>query len=337
VPDDAREDFSAYLPQLPGLLKRARAAAGITAKRCDVAFPSCRQHWVTLRTPKIDPEQLSDAVGFEAADKLPFALGEASFRHEVVGEVHTKDGPRLEVIVGAGRRRDAQGVIDALERSGLEPASLPPAPKLFAAGFDAFFRRDSDANQVWLAVDLGRRQSRAFVIRRGGLAFARGIDFDLERAIRLAAGDRPVDAFLAERAAAPTDTAPCEPAPEPAGESFALLGAAMRRTDDKPADVLPGDPLQEAAETLAGEVVRCRRYYDAAFPNEPITRLAFFGGGGRDQRLCRAIAKRVGVAAQVGDFPAAAAPGHDRVIGPTWSLVLGAASLGRSTAMRRAA
>ena len=61
------------------------------------------------------------------------------------------------------------------------------------------------------------------------------------------------------------------------------------------------DATREAVEKLVEELALCRRYYEATFPNQPVKRLVFVGGEANQRAMCLSIAKRVGIAAQVGD------------------------------------
>ncbi len=105
--------------------------------------------------------------------------------------------------------------------------------------------------------------------------------------------------------------------------SFALLGAATAAA--APAAPAPAEPTAAAAAAapvdeallkqaklveaackeplgrLIEELELCRRYYEATFPKTPIDRLVFVGGEARQKSLCQQIARRMGLAAQVGD------------------------------------
>ncbi|MEM1012803.1 MAG: pilus assembly protein PilM [Planctomycetota bacterium] len=308
VADDCCDDFAAFCAKLPDALRRLKTAAGTKATAADIVFPSRRQHWLTLRLPKLDAMDLGEAVRFEVAGKLPFDPAEAMLRHEVAGEVHTKDGPRLEVLVSAARKRDVSALVAGVEKAGLEPRSFRPAPAALRDALSTFYTRTDDPNHVWLALDLGRRDARAYVIGPTGLRFARNIDFDFEAA----------------RAAMPSAEKP-EPEPKPPEEeSFALLGAAMRRSTDQPQQQ-PSHPLSGHAGQLAAEIVRCRRYHDTTFASSPIDRLIFMGGGSKAEAFCRDIAKQVGVLAQVADFSVRLEL-PELQSGPQLNLALGAAA-----------
>ncbi len=301
VAPHAADDFDAYIRQLPDLLREATAGP-FSGKQVVLSLPSSRVYWATLRLPKLDTEHLSDAVKFEAADKLPIDTSRALLRHEVAGEVHTKDGPRLEVLVSAARRGDVEAVLAAVEKVKLEPTGLRAAPLAMRAGFERFYNRANDQTTTFACVDLGRRSSRVFVTRGNEMTFARPIDIGIESIYAAMAEAELCDLHeVKRRRSVVADPRPAEPkAPE--GEGFAMLGAAMRRHEERPEADQGDATIARFATQLAGELTRCRQYHDATFASKPIERLVFFGGGAADQGLCREVAKRVGVAAQVGDF-----------------------------------
>jgi len=132
----------------------------------------------------------------------------------------------------------------------------------------------------------------------------------------------PVDdkaaATLQQLAAAPRSETSVE-------HSFALLGAAapaaaapaaapVSQADDAaPATAAPVDDellkqsklveagCREPLGRLIEELELCRRYYESTFPKSPIDRLVFIGGEARQRMLCQQIARRMALAAQVGD------------------------------------
>ena len=58
---------------------------------------------------------------------------------------------------------------------------------------------------------------------------------------------------------------------------------------------------REPLNRLIEELELCRRYYETTFTNQRVDRLIFVGGEARQKALCQAIAKSMGLAAQVGD------------------------------------
>ncbi len=87
----------------------------------------------------------------------------------------------------------------------------------------------------------------------------------------------------------------------------------------------------DATLKLVDELELCRRYYESTFPDKPISRLLFVGGGARDAARCQAIAQQMSLAAQVADpfvrFNRSRLPQIDgldrREPNPDWTCVVG--------------
>ena len=73
--------------------------------------------------------------------------------------------------------------------------------------------------------------------------------------------------------------------------------------------------IEPLLQHLAEELQRCRRYHEGTFPSVLVERLVFVGGEANNRPLCQALARRLGVAAQIGDaigglMPERATPGN---------------------------
>jgi Tfp pilus assembly PilM family ATPase len=338
VPPFVADEPAAYWQHAGDSLKEA-VRAGFVGRRAILNLPTSRQTWLHVRLPKLDASQRTQVVASEVADKLPFDAARAALRHEVVGEVQTADGPRQEVLVVATRAAEAEAALAAAERAGLDAESVVAGPSPLRDGVANFFSRESDPTTTFCFVDLGRRGTRVSITRGGRLYFARDIGqglHDVDAAVAKATGRSPDEVEADRRLAAQAAPAPT-PSPDPAPEGgMAMLAAATRRSEEQPA---PDAAVHEAAtpvlDQLADEIARCRRHHDASFPEMPVTKLAFVGGGALDTASCRRLAQGVGVAAQIGDFaarvslaetadtPADFEEGQPR---PQWAVALGVAA-----------
>ncbi|MHC4715594.1 MAG: pilus assembly protein PilM, partial [Planctomycetota bacterium] len=65
---------------------------------------------------------------------------------------------------------------------------------------------------------------------------------------------------------------------------------------------------------VTDEIAQCLRYYESIFVNRAIDRIIFVGGQAHNNRLCRCIAERLNLPAQVGDPMA----GIKRMDGRDW-------------------
>lgn len=331
VPSYASADPAAYAEFAAESLREMWREGGFAGRRAVIGLPGHCQHWLHLRLPKLDPAQISDALKFECVGKLPFDPHAALLRHHVVGDVYTEDGPRQEVLCTAARRAEVEALLGAAERARLEVIGVTASPAALRDGFSRMYRRASDAETGWCFVDIGQRSTRVVITRAGHLYFARTIPIGGEAftaAVSEALGVSTEEATLLrarlddEETNALTEAAPAQqhtpPPPvstsDSENSSFALLGAAMRASDQRTTPALPpaptGDPAADpvsratanVADTLADEIDRCRRYHEAAFPNAPVQRLLFVGGEANGRSLCRRLARRLGLAAQVGDL-----------------------------------
>jgi Tfp pilus assembly PilM family ATPase len=87
-----------------------------------------------------------------------------------------------------------------------------------------------------------------------------------------------------------------------------------------------------ALAALVDELELCRRYYEATFPNLPIERIVFVGGGASQRNWCQYIARSLNIAAVVGDplQRLTRTPGVERVgdldlrqAAPAWTAAIG--------------
>jgi type IV pilus assembly protein PilM len=129
----------------------------------------------------------------------------------------------------------------------------------------------------------------------------------------------------------PKTTPPAAPALEAAAEPRAPTesqAAGIAADDRRKIDEACREPLSRLVEELS----LCRRYFEAAFQNQPVQRLLFIGGEANQRGLCQQIAKEMGIAAQVGDplcrmskhTLAGVEVGIDRRVSqPGWTIAIG--------------
>jgi len=77
---------------------------------------------------------------------------------------------------------------------------------------------------------------------------------------------------------------------------------------------LEGPPADDLFRLLGARIAECLRYYESIFVNRAIDRIILIGGQAHNSRLCRCIAERLNLPAQVGDPMA----GIRRVEGRQW-------------------
>jgi len=131
----------------------------------------------------------------------------------------------------------------------------------------------------------------------------------------------------------PQATAHAVPAPEiPAAEP---VSSAVAPGDRHKIEEATREPLARVIEELS----LCRRYFEAAFQNQPLQRLVFIGGEANQRSLCQQIAREMGIGAQVGDplcrmskhtLPGVETGIDRRIPQPAWAIAIGL-SMGPAT------
>jgi type IV pilus assembly protein PilM len=154
--------------------------------------------------------------------------------------------------------------------------------------------------------------------------------------VQPAASEENSFALLSVTAPAPKPQAAVATAPAPAPEAIAVrfgeeAPAPASQTVDSSERGRILEASRESIEKLVEELSLCRRYYEATFPNQPVKRLVFVGGEANQRGMCLSIAKRLGIAAQVGDpFSRMADAAHistdvidRRKPQPAWAVAIG--------------
>ncbi len=339
VPPYAADNMASYAQFVGEALRELWREAGFVGRRAILGLPGDRQHWLHLRLPKLDANQLGETLKFECAGKLPFDPQGAVLRHHVIGDVYTKDGPRQEVLCTAARRSDVEALLSAAESARLEIVGIGATAAALRDGFMRGYQREGDDTTGFCFVDIGRRSTRVTVVRGGHLYFARSVPIGgdhfseavakalsvpMEEAkllrCRLADAEHQSAAKATEFKA---EERMVEPVVGDGDHSFALLGAAMRASEVRQAAAVPvlatgasgttldinsesarrvWEATRPIADELTDELARCRRYHESTFTNVLIERLVFVGGEANQRSLCRHLAQRLGIAAQVGDL-----------------------------------
>ncbi len=103
IPDEIRKP-GAERDTFVGDAIRKMLADGFRGKQVVTCLPASAMAMQHLRVGKMTAEELTKALPFEAAGKLPFDANRAVIRHTVAGDVYQNGEAKQEVIVMAARR-----------------------------------------------------------------------------------------------------------------------------------------------------------------------------------------------------------------------------------------
>jgi type IV pilus assembly protein PilM len=313
VPGHVRQDTVARLAWFSQAARDLLLQGKFRGRQAVLALPAAWMHVQHLRMAKMEEEALKKALPWELKGKLPIDPSAALLRHWVAGEIHNNQEPQNEVIVMAAARGLIEQFLAAAAKAKLDVVGMNVQPRVVVDCFRQVYRRKTDAEVTNFFVDIGYGGTRAVIARAGEILFARVIPIGGEQFNQAVADEMkilPEEARLLRlktaRIAETAKESP-EPAEQNADQSFALLNAGLKRSAEiqtAPQETESRRIEQAAMEPvnrLSDELDLCRRYYEATFANHPVDRLIFVGGEAGQRALCRQIARRLSLAAQVGD------------------------------------
>lgn len=216
-------------------------------------------------------------------------------------------GQKLELISIAAPRAGVDRLVSRLRSIGLDPVGMhAPALALSRAFGDA-----GENDEPVMVVDLGAGQTTAVVIDGGRPTVIRVFPVGGDAIDEALCETLKVDAESVRRARRVTGSFSPERIadhlrrPTTYAEDGDLGGVPV---DTSGAACRAEDIVADLGEELSIAV----RYHRGLFPARGVRRVVFTGGGAQSIDVCRSLAERLGLAAQVGD-PVAAMPREDGV------------------------
>lgn len=321
TPEELRAEHEGRLAfqceRLAALLK----GAGFKGRRAICSIPAAFTLVQHLQLVKTDGGSLTDQIGERLRSTLNCDPGRVVIRHIEVGDLLRGGGARTEVICFAVARDMVMRIMSALRGAKCEVIGAHSEHVAMARAFDRVTRRTSDADLTSLYLDLGAGSSKVVMTRGTRVMFAKTIQVagsDLDSAVAAHLRCQPAEA-RARRLTMGREM----PKPEPVRAAATAPPSAGPSSDDdvsvaddrRVGAVAPGltapvgseavdalaEPLRDPLDALAAEVSMCIRYHERHFSDTPVGRCVFVGGEARDAALCRRIAERLRLPAQIGD------------------------------------
>ena len=300
IPMGARKNVTARMHFLSETCRPTFQKGNFSGRQIVIGIPAPLMHVVHLRVPKMDDESLLKALPWELKGKVPIEPSKALLRHVIAGEIFQDQETKLELIVMAVQRDTVSQFIRIAENARLEVIGLEPEPKAILDCFRSLFRRKADMDPTTMYIDIGFSATRVMVSCGEDLQVLRfipigGDQFNYAASVALKVPVHEARRRRIQQAQTPGldggngAMAAIDPILDPT--------TAKRLAERGIIEEACRDPL----ERLLNELEPCRRYHEATFPNRPINRLVFVGGEALQTALCQQIAKRLGIAAQLGD------------------------------------
>jgi type IV pilus assembly protein PilM len=239
--------------QVVRALQRVWREGGFKQRKVVLGVAGLRAITREVDMPPLPPDELDEAVQFQADQVVPFPMDQTMISSKVMAQFTDAEGtPQIRVLVAAAHRELIDGVVAAVQEAGLEPVGIDLDTAALARSlYDPAF---TDGAEVVVSVGAGLTM---VVVHRGGqLQFVRTIDLGGEtitRAIASALDVPRVDAEAIKRQLG-----------EPETHDYRAVNATRTAVGD-----------------LVGEIHNSIRFYSSQPGRGAPVRVLVTGGGAR--------------------------------------------------------
>jgi len=266
LPETLPDDTEAREEVIIDVLKQMMGKARFRGRQVVVCLGGDELFVQNVRIPKIPDAELENVVRWEAEERVPFDGASAEIRHMMAGEVRQGDEVRNEVILLATQPAHIQQKIRMMEAARLQPQAIDAHPCAAFRWFANMLRRESDAEQVHLFVDIGAVSTKMIVASGPTIIFVKDI----------AIGGRSFTTAVARKLDLESD------------EAYRLRRRVMARTGDCPTEEEDPevtravfDAVRPVMEDLGREIALCARYCSVTFRGRKADAAYLFGGEAR--------------------------------------------------------
>lgn len=265
-----------FKQQLP-LVMRQQDFRG---RKCVLCLPSDSCFVRHVKVPRLSQNKASEKAIRQAAQAdLPYPIEEAVFRHIVAGEIYHEGQRMQEVIVVAIPLSTLEAYLHMTHEASLEVIGVNIEPVATVECFAGLFAWANDEERKIMYINLRGANTLAVIAHGSNVVFARNLPLG-GRQVNQAIAEG-LDVSLEEAIEARQAICNGEPTDYSADEVYRFTESWVRR--------------------LSAELEHCLLYYRSAFRPNDVERIIFTGVQALDKRLCQALARRLNLAAQVGD------------------------------------
>ncbi len=182
--------------QVVQAVQRVWREGGFRERRVILGIAGLRAITREVDMPPLKPDELDEAVRFQADQVVPFPMDETVLSSKVIAQYTDADGtPQIRVLVAAAHRELIDGVVAAVRDAGLEPVGID----LDTAALARALREPGFAGGAEINVSVGAGLTLVVVHEGGLLQFVRTIDMGGESVTKSIAGALDVPLVDAEQ------------------------------------------------------------------------------------------------------------------------------------------
>jgi len=243
----------------------------------------------SLRLPEMPEAEMASAVRFEAVERIAGLDDDAEIRFLPAGAVPGESGEQKEVIVLAAPAAAVREHLELLSESGLESVAIDALPCAVFRPFEQYLRRQEDAEQVNVFVDVGWSGTRISVTRGDGIAFTKPFEVGGAHFDQLVREDLSIDFAQAGELRRQVVAGRCDH-----HEPTSLVDPARVEAVD--------GAVHKGLEQLGKEIGLCLRYYAVTFRGRRPDTITCVGGEALDAPNLEYLSEVTGLPCRAG-FP----------------------------------
>ena len=171
--------------QVVSALERLWREGGFSERQVRVGVAGLRAITREVDMPPLPPDELDEAVRFQANDVVPFPVEDTTMSAKVIAQFQDAEGsPQVRVLVAAAHRDLVDGVVGAVEGAGLQPVGID----LDTAALARALRDEGAAGITEAIVSVGAGLTMVVIHQNGLLQFVRTVDLGGDSITRSIAG-----------------------------------------------------------------------------------------------------------------------------------------------------
>jgi len=173
--------------KLAQAIKSLVAKSGLRTKNVAVGLPSQRVFTTVVDLDRLDKDELSKTLKFQADSLIPTPVAESKIDWELLGN-SPQDKNKVEVLLSSVANEYAEDRLDMLETIGLNVIAFEPDSLALARSLIAW-----DANAPQMILDVGNLSTDLVIVVNGSPRLTRGIPTGYQAIIRSAMQNLNID------------------------------------------------------------------------------------------------------------------------------------------------
>lgn len=162
------------------VLKQLLERTNVSSKRVNVSVSGPEVITRFISMPRMKPEELQGAIGFEAEKHIPFKLDEVNLDYHILEEKATDN--KMHILLVAAKKDFIERRLVLIEQAGLEVQSIDVDSLALTNSFQqAQGGQATESEKVVGLLNIGHRLTSVAIIMNGTLSFVRDLQIGGEQ------------------------------------------------------------------------------------------------------------------------------------------------------------